>query len=62
MLKELQVPAFFVASGYHDLKFWPQMVYMLKHWPEIRKEAEAGKRGTCWTVKMNGKIEPLRNL
>ncbi len=58
--RKLSLTLVVMHKGYTSLPLWDQAVFLLKHWPELRKRATKARRGEALMVKANGKIEPLR--
>jgi hypothetical protein len=51
---------FFLKPGWTHLPFWEQANKLTKCFPDLLKRAMQASRGTCFSVGVNGKIEPFR--
>jgi PIN domain-containing protein len=56
-----RLTTFFLADGFQNLKFWLQMRYLVKWWPDFETVAQRVTRGSAFKVPMSGsKLEPLQ--
>jgi len=58
-LKASGVIAFYFAKGFDHLPLDEQAWRIVKFWPAIAARAEAARKGECYMVRINGKIDPL---
>jgi len=49
----------FFLKSFADLPHWEQAARLVKWWPEITRAANRARRGSGFTVRINGKIELL---
>lgn len=48
---------FFLKPGWTNMKFWDQAQKFTKCFPQIIEKAGIARRGSSFTVSVNGKIE-----
>jgi hypothetical protein len=58
--KEAGHTIFFLKPGWTDMTFWVQANKFTKCFPEMIAVAEKAKRGSFFTVSVNGKIQALQ--
>lgn len=47
-------------SSIADLQIWPQVLLVMRAWPEIESWAAKARAGQCARVTANAKLEPLK--
>jgi hypothetical protein len=62
LLKNLKLRMIFLPSGFPELAFAVQAAKLVGWWPDIAKEGERLKPGTCLLVSMQGKVKELEKL
>jgi hypothetical protein len=53
------VSAFYLAHAFDHLPLQDQAWRVLRFWPSIVAQAECAKKGACYIVRIQGKIDPM---
>lgn len=58
---DAQLTTVFLAERLSNLQMWDQATKVIACWPKIEHAVRKARRGQCFLVALNGKVEVLRN-
>jgi len=59
-LRQAGVVSLFLGPFYQKMQLWPQAVWLVQRWPQLRTLAEGLEPPACMDIKHNGKGIPFR--
>jgi len=56
-----RLTAFFLADGYMNSRYWTQIVFLMRWWPDILEQARLVEHGTGFEVpfRKSGRLKPI---